>query len=87
MSFKLKNASVTYQRAMNVIFHDMIDHFMEIFIDDVVVKSKGKGKHMKELRLAFKRMRKYILKMNPLKCTFGIYAGIFFRIPCTLERN
>lgn len=42
----------------------MINHFMKVYIDDVVVKSKDKGEHMKELRLTFERMRKYKLKMK-----------------------
>ena len=40
MPFGLKNASVTYQRVRNAIFHDMLGHHMEIYIDDIVVKSK-----------------------------------------------
>ena len=40
MLFDLKNVGVTYQRAMNVIFHDMLDHHMKIYFDDIVVKSK-----------------------------------------------
>ena len=41
MTFGLKNAGATYQRAMNYIFHELIGKIMEIYIDDVVVKSKG----------------------------------------------
>jgi hypothetical protein len=41
MTFGLKNASATYQRAMNYIFHELIGKIVEIYIDDVVVKSKG----------------------------------------------
>ena len=40
MPFGLKNVGATYQRAMNVIFHDMLGHHMEVYIDDIVVKSK-----------------------------------------------
>ena len=40
MPFSLKNDGSTYQRAMNVIFHDMLDHHIEIYIDDIVVNSK-----------------------------------------------
>ena len=43
MTFGLKNAGATYQRAMNYIFHDLIDRLVEIYIDDVVVKSKAAG--------------------------------------------
>ena len=41
MTFGLKNADVTYQRAMNYIFHKLIDKIVEIYIDDVMEKSKG----------------------------------------------
>ncbi|XP_059663595.1 uncharacterized protein LOC132309293 [Cornus florida] len=77
MPFGLKNAGATYQRAMNAIFHDMIGKFMEVYIDDVVVKSATKAKHLADLRRSFERMRTHGLKMNPLKCAFGVTAGNF----------
>ncbi|GKV13716.1 hypothetical protein SLEP1_g24702 [Rubroshorea leprosula] len=77
MPFGLKNASATYQRAMNAIFHDMIGCFMEIYSDDVVVKSNEDEEHLMHLKLAFERMRKHGLKMNPLKCAFGVFVGNF----------
>ncbi|XP_059669178.1 uncharacterized protein LOC132314320 [Cornus florida] len=77
MPFGLKNAGATYQRAMNSIFHDMIGRFMEIYIDDVVVKSSAKRQHLEHLKRAFERKRIHKLKMNPLKCAFGVSAGNF----------
>ncbi|GKV21983.1 hypothetical protein SLEP1_g31893 [Rubroshorea leprosula] len=77
MPFGLKNAGATYQRAMNAIFHDMIGKFMEIYIDDVVVKSHGEADHLVHLRKAFERMRQHGLKMNPLKCAFEVSTGNF----------
>ncbi|XP_059629569.1 uncharacterized protein LOC132272434 [Cornus florida] len=77
MPFGLKNAGATYQRAMNSIFHDMIGRFMEIYINDVVVKSSAKRQHLEHLKRAFERMRIHKLKMNPLKCAFGVSAGNF----------
>ncbi|GKV52448.1 hypothetical protein SLEP1_g59025 [Rubroshorea leprosula] len=77
MPFGLKNAGATYQRAMNAIFHDMIGKFMEIYIDDVVVKSNGEADHLVHLRKSFERMRQHGLKMNPLKCAFGVSACNF----------
>ena len=77
MTFGLKNAGATYQRAMNLIFHDLLGVILEVYIDDVVVKSDGELNHLADLRLAFERMRKYGLKMNPLKCAFGVSAGKF----------
>ena len=54
MPFGLKNASTTYQRAMNTIFHDMIGYHMEVYIDDIVVKSKRASKYMDHLKRALK---------------------------------
>ena len=53
MPFSLKNADATYQRAMNTIFHDMLGHHMEIYIDDIVVKSKKATEHVNHLRKIF----------------------------------
>jgi hypothetical protein len=50
---------------------------LEIYIDDVVVKSDSMGSHLADLRLALERMRRHGLKMNPLKCTFSVSAGKF----------
>jgi hypothetical protein len=77
MTFGLKNASGRYQRAMNLIFHDLLGIIMEVYIDDVVVKSAGFDSHFADLRLAFEKMRWYRLKMNPSKCAFGVSAGRF----------
>ncbi|KAI5351772.1 hypothetical protein L3X38_004663 [Prunus dulcis] len=77
MPFGLRNAGATYQRAMNSIFHDMIGHSLEVYIDDVVIKSPEEGNHISSLRKAFLRMRQHRLKMNPKKCVFGVQAGNF----------
>ena len=52
MTFGLKNAGATYQRAMNYIFHEIIGKIVEIYIDDVVVQSKGHQKHLADLHKA-----------------------------------
>jgi hypothetical protein len=75
MTFMLKNARSMYQRAMNLIFHDLLGLILEIYIDDVVVKLADFDGHLADLQLAFERMRKYDLKMNPLKCSFGVSAS------------
>ena len=77
MSFGLKNDGATYQRAMNAIFHDMLGHHMKIYIDDIVVKSTKAKKHVNNLRKSFERMRLHQLKLNSLKCAFGVEAGNF----------
>jgi hypothetical protein len=77
MTFGLKNAGATYQRAMNLVFHDLLDIIVEVYIDDIVVKSAGDDSDLADLRLAFEKMCRYKLKMNPLKCAFGVSAGKF----------
>ena len=77
MAFGMKNAGATYQRAMNIIFNDRIGKFMEIYIDDVVVKSQTFDDHIDYLKQTLQRMRKYNLKMNVLKCAFGVSNGNF----------
>ena len=75
MTFGLKNADATYQRAINYIFHKLIDRIVEIYIDDVMVKSKVYKEHLADLWETLECTRKYGLKMNPNKCAFGVSAG------------
>jgi hypothetical protein len=77
MTFGLKNVGATYQRAMNYIFHELIGKIVEIYIDDVVVKSKSYKEHMADLRRMLECTRKHGLKMNPNKCAFGVSADQF----------
>ena len=65
MTFGLKNAGATYQRAMNFTFHEFIGKLVEIYIDDVVVKSRDFTKHLADLRKVLECTRKHGLKMNP----------------------
>jgi hypothetical protein len=68
---------VAYQRAMNLIFHDLIGIILEIYIDDVIIKSDSMDNHLADLRLALERMCLCGLKMNPLKYVFSVSAGMF----------
>jgi hypothetical protein len=77
MTYGLKNAGATYQRAMNLIFHELLGNTVEVCIDDIVVKSAEFNSHITDLRKAFDKMRRYGLKMNPRKCAFGVSAGKF----------
>ena len=72
MPFGLKNAGATYQRAMNAIFHDELGHHMEIYINDIMVKSKKAIEHVNHLGRSFERMRLHQLKLNALKYAFGV---------------
>jgi hypothetical protein len=77
MTFGLKNAGSTYQRAMNYIYHDLIDKLVEIYINDIVVKSTSIGGHLGDLRQVFEWTRRYNLKINPKKCTFDVSTSQF----------
>jgi hypothetical protein len=75
MTFGLKNASATYHRAMNYIFHDLISKLVEIYIDDVVVKSTSVEGHLEDLRQVLEQTRRFGFRMNPKKCAFGVSAS------------
>ncbi|MBS2699585.1 hypothetical protein KFY34_27675, partial [Salmonella enterica subsp. enterica serovar 1,4,[5],12:i:-] len=60
---------------MNYIFHKLIGLLVEIYIDDVVVKSKSHEEHLADLRRVLECTKKHGLKMNPNKCAFGVSAG------------
>ncbi len=79
ISFGLKNVKATYQWAMNTIFYDMIGRYMEVYIDNVVVKLKNVANHLGYLRKVLERMRLFKLKMNMFKCSFRVKAGNFLR--------
>jgi hypothetical protein len=72
MTFGLKNVGATYQRAMNLIFHELLGIIVELYIDDIVVRSASLDSPLADLRLAFEKMHPYGLKINPLKCAFGV---------------
>jgi len=75
MSFGLKNAGATYQRAMVTLFHDMMHKEIEVDVDDMIAKGRNPEEHITGLRKLFKRLRKYRLRLNPAKCTFGVTSG------------
>ncbi|KAG8482790.1 hypothetical protein CXB51_024036 [Gossypium anomalum] len=75
MPFGLKNAGATYQRAMVMLFHDMMHKEIEVYVDDMIAKSRGEEEHVVNLKKLFERLRKFQLKLNPAKCTFGATSG------------
>jgi hypothetical protein len=62
---------------MNYIFHELIGKIVEIYIDDVVIKSLNHDSHLKDVEKTLECTRKHGLKMNPNKCAFGVSAGEF----------
>ena len=77
MPFRLKNAGATYQRLVNKIFDEKIGRSMEVYVDDVLVKSPTIEQHIKDLADTFASLRLYNMRLNPEKCTFGVEAGKF----------
>jgi hypothetical protein len=77
MTFGLKNAGATYQRAMNYIFHELAGKVVEIYIDDVVIKSLSHDTHLEDVKRTLECTQKHGLKMNPNKCASGVSAGEF----------
>jgi len=77
MPFGLKNAGATYQRMMDLFFRDHIGKNLEVYVDDMVVKTKEGGNHTEDLKEIFNQLRKYQMKLNPSKCAFGVNGGKF----------
>ena len=75
MPFGLRNAGATYQRAMVALFHDMMHKEIEVYVDDMIAKSETEEDHILHLKKLFVRLRKYRLRLNPAKCTFGVRSG------------
>ena len=77
MPFGLKNAGATYQRLVNRMFQKQIGATMEVYIDDMLVKSTKSDLHITHLSEAFQILRNYNMKLNPAKCAFGVSTGKF----------
>ncbi|XP_056854988.1 uncharacterized protein LOC130509719 [Raphanus sativus] len=77
MPFGLKNAGATYQRLVNKMFAGQLGKTMEVYIDDMLVKSSAGEDHISHLRECFDILNKYDMKLNPTKCTFGVPSGEF----------
>ena len=75
MSFGLKNTGATYQRATVTLFHDMIHKEIEVYVDDMIAKSQTEEEHLVHLEKLFSWLRKFRLRLNPNKCTFGVRSG------------
>jgi uncharacterized protein YehS (DUF1456 family) len=72
MIFRLKNVGATYQRAMVALFHDMMQKEIKVYVDDMIAKSREGENHVQILKKLFERLRKYNLRLNPTRCSFGV---------------
>ena len=77
MLFGLKNAGATYQRLMNKMFTNQIERNVQVYVDDMLVKSWREDNHLEDLKETFDTLRFYNMKLNPSKCAFGEIAGKF----------
>ena len=75
MSFGLKNDGATYIMFMTTIFCDMIHKYIEVYVDDVIIKSHESSDNLTHSKKFFDRLHRYNLKLNPAKCAFGELAS------------
>ena len=83
MPFGLKNAGATYQRLVTKMFQPSLEKTMEVYIDDMLVKSKEHSDHITHLQQEFELLKAYDMKLNPTKCAFRVSAGRFLRFMIT----
>ena len=77
MPFGLKNAGSTCQRMITRMFEPQLGKSIEVYIDDMVIKSKVMSEHVGELGNIFEILRKHKLRLNTSKCSFGVGSGKF----------
>ena len=80
MHFLLKNEESTYQRMMTRMFEPQLSKNVEVYIDDMVVKSKLEFEHVNDLRNIFAILRRHKLQLNASKCSFGVGLGKFLGV-------
>ena len=77
MPFGLKNAGSTYQRMMTRMFESQLDKSIEVYVDDMVIKTKVVSEHVGDLKVIFDILRKHKLRLNASKCFFGVGSKNF----------
>ena len=77
MPFGLKNARATYQRLVNHMFRSLIGRSIEVYVDDLLFKSKEDTDHLTHFAKAFHILKRYQMKLNPVKSAFGVSSGKF----------
>jgi hypothetical protein len=75
MSFGLKSAGATYQRAIQQCLHTQLGHNTEVYIDDMVMKTREDEGLISDLAETFDNLRKFKMKLNPVKYTFSVPLG------------
>ncbi|GJR58195.1 reverse transcriptase domain-containing protein [Tanacetum coccineum] len=77
MPFGLRNAGATYQRLIDKAFYKQIGRNLEVYVDDLVIKSYMEDEIVRDIEETFKTLREINMKLNPKKCPFGVEEGMF----------
>ncbi|GJU16887.1 reverse transcriptase domain-containing protein [Tanacetum coccineum] len=85
MPFGLKNAGATYQRLVDKAFDNQVGRNIEVYVDDLVIKSYTEAEMLRDIEETFRTLRKINMKLNPKKCTFGAVEGMFLGYTITPE--
>ncbi|GKD91253.1 reverse transcriptase domain-containing protein, partial [Tanacetum coccineum] len=73
----LKNAGATYQQLVDKAFDSQVGRNIEVYVDDLVIKSHIEAEMLRGIDETFCTLRKINMKLNPKKCTFGAVEGMF----------
>ncbi|GJS83583.1 reverse transcriptase domain-containing protein [Tanacetum coccineum] len=85
MPFGLKNTGATYQQLVDKAFDSQVGRNIEVYVDDLVIKSYTEAKMLRDIEETFRTLRKINMKLNPKKCTFGAVEGMFLGYTITPE--
>ncbi|GKB00436.1 reverse transcriptase domain-containing protein [Tanacetum coccineum] len=77
MPFGLKNAGATYKWLVDKAFEKQIGRNLEVYVDDLVIKSHTEQEILRDVEETFQTLRRINIKLNPKKCTFGAEEGMF----------
>ena len=73
----IEEYGATYQKLVNKMFVQQIEHNVKVYIDNILIKSREEDHHLSDLREMFEILRLYGMKLNPSKCVFGVSSGKF----------
>ncbi|GKA68001.1 reverse transcriptase domain-containing protein [Tanacetum coccineum] len=85
MSFGLKNAGATYQWLVDKAFEKQVGQNLEVYVDDLFIKSHTEAELLRDIEETFRTLRKINMKLNPKKCTFRAVEGMFLGYMIGLE--
>ena len=79
MPFSLKSTGATYLRLMKKMFTYQIERNVQVYVDDMLVKSRREDDHLDDLKETFDTLCSYNMNLNPSKCAFVVTTGKFLR--------